>query len=169
MDFGKTFEAESRVCEGLVYTFRRLTVAQAAQMRLEVAKASGEHLREVERMKAAGTPEVEIESYCASATIASVVPLALAHTLKSVRFQGGKPINGADWLADPETAEDAVLEAYGIGAQCARLTSQQLGEWLSRGTSSAQAPANATSSDVTTASPSASTNPETAGDTSPRA
>lgn len=166
MDFSKSFEVVSQVDPSVKYTFRRLTVQQAAIVRLEVIAAVEPHVRAVEKMKADGAIETVIQNYSTVATNASVVPIWIRHTLKHVML-GERKVKAEDWTADPETPEDLIEEACLLGSKGSRMTAEQLGEWLSPGTSSQVAQARATSTDVSTASASASTKPETAGGTSP--
>lgn len=165
MDFSKTFEVVSQVNPSVKFTFRRLTVHQAAIVRLEVIAAVEPHVRAVEKMKADGAIETVIQNYSTVATNASVVPIWIKHTLKHVMI-GERKVKPEDWTGDPDTPEDLIEEAYLLGSKGSRMTAEQLGEWLSPGTSSQVARASATSSGVNTASASASTSPETAGDTS---
>lgn len=167
-DFSKTFEVVSATDPQVRYVFRRLTVAQAAALRLEVMQATQPHVREIEKIRAAGATDLEIESYSAVATTATTIPLTIKHTLKHVML-GDRKMKAEDWLADPETSEDLAFEAFLAGSRGSRMTAEQLGEWLSPGTCSLPAQASATNSDATTASASASMKPETAGDTSPTA
>lgn len=150
MDFSKTFEVTSEANPSIRYTFRRLSVAQAAALRLEVLTAVQPQLRMVENMLAEKAPESAIQNYSAVATTATVLPITIKHTLKHVTI-GDRKIKAEDWLADPETTEDLANEAYLLGSKGSRMTAEQLGEWLSPGTSSPVVQANATSSDATTA------------------
>lgn len=166
MDFGKTFELESKIDPSVVFTFRRLNVAQAAAMRLDVIIASAPHARAIEKMKAdGGVPPDQVREYDAVATTAFLVPIGIKHTLKSVAA-GDRKLKGEEWLADPDTTEDLAWEAYAAGQAASRLPAEELKKWLSRGISSPQEPANATSTDATIASATAPIADGTAIDTS---
>ena len=165
-DFSKTFEAPSEIDAAVRYTFRRLTVQQAAVLRLEVIRAVDPHVRAVEQMKAEGTSDFVINNFSAVATNATVIPLTIKHVLKHVMI-GDRKIKAEDWLADPEISEELMEEAYLLASKGARMPAKELGEWLSPGTSSQPAPASATNTGVTSASASASTKPVTVTGISP--
>lgn len=163
-----TFDVDSKVKEGVRFTFRRLTVAQAATMRLEIISATSPHLREVERLRATGLPDEVAERYSATAVMATSVPITIKHTLKSVKT-GTRAQRADEFLEDPETSEDLMIEAYHLAQTGVRLSAEELGNWLSRGTLPPPETGNATNTSAVIVSESDSIKRETAGDTSPRA
>jgi hypothetical protein len=166
MTFGRTFEIESAVQSGVKYTFRRLNYAEGARLRMETSRASSAHVREIEKMKAEGASDWEVQMYSSQATIADLVPLTLGRVLKAIEIDG-KAIKPEAWLSDPDTSDDVAIEAYTFALKGVRLSAEELGNWLSRGTSSQAEPATATNTDAPIASNSGSMNPATVGDTSP--
>lgn len=186
MDFSKTFELDSEKQPGAHYVFRRLNVGKFAQLRLDMARASREVMPQIEAIQAeyaakrAGVTEkkeldhldlmerVYTNEVANQHALAQLAPIVIPAVLKAVMLDG-KETRPIDWLNDPETSEDAIVEAYGWGLTGARMKAEDLGKWLSPGISLQPGTASATISDVSAALPIDSTSPAIVGDTSPTA
>lgn len=180
MDLSRTFTAPSELQPGTEYTFRRLTVAERARLDLDIGSATRQQAREREQLIAEIGPQppmVDADGKKRELTAAEQrlqvfdyllwlsveAPLVLKSALLSVTGY----MTPTAFVDNPDTPRELIEEAYALGMKGIRMNAQQLGEWLSRGTSPQAGPAGATSSTAPSVSGPDGTARGAVGDTSP--
>lgn len=169
MDLSKQFTKESEIQPGVSFTFRRLNVAQRASLELELTRQMAPLVIEQQKLVASGAGESEVSKFGYLAWASVTMPITLRTVLRSVTGipLECKPPSVDLFLDSPDTPLALLEEAYSFAVAGFRMNSQELGEWLSRGTLQPQETASATSTGAITVSESGSTAAGTVGDTSP--
>lgn len=167
----ETFTKASEIRDGVVYTCRRLTLAERAKLEMEVMRESAPFVRERERMQADGAAEADLRRHRYLAWLAAEVPPTLRAVLTAIEglTLDGKPATVSSFVSSADQPLELLEEAFAIAMTGIRMTADELKNWLSPGTLRPVGTASANNTTASGASPSDGTGIVPAGDTSPTA
>lgn len=146
----------------LQYTFRRLTMAERAALELAIANATRDHARDREKLEASGASAEDLATHRYLSWLSAEAPL----TLKTILISVSGYLTPTAFVDGVDTPRELIEESYAFGIKGVRLTTAQLGEWLSPTTSPQAGQGGATNSTAPSACAPNGTARANVGDTS---